>query len=191
MDVFVSATMLVLLLPVFPLIAIAVALRVGRPVLFRQRRIGLNGRELVVVKFRTMTDATDDAGELLPDDDRMTSFGRFLRRTSLDETPQLASVLFGEMSLVGPRPLPVAYRDRYTPEQFRRHLAQPGLTGLSAVRGRNALSWDEKLSLDVWYVDHWSLWLDVKILGATVVNVLTGRGVSPSGRETAEPFLGS
>jgi lipopolysaccharide/colanic/teichoic acid biosynthesis glycosyltransferase len=117
-----------------------------------------------------------DAGELLPDDDRMTSFGRFLRRTSLDETPQLVSVLFGEMSLVGPRPLPVAYRDRYTPEQFRRHLATPGLTGLSVVRGRNAISWEEKLSLDVWYVDHWSLWLDVKILSATIVNVLTGRG---------------
>ena len=191
MDVCISVALLVLLLPIFPIIAIAVALRVGRPVLFRQRRIGRGGSELMVVKFRTMTDATNDAGELLPDDDRMTSFGRFLRRTSLDETPQLVSVLFGEMSLVGPRPLPIAYRDLYTPEQFRRHLAQPGLTGLSAVRGRNAISWEEKLSLDVWYVDHWSLWLDVKILGSTIVNVLSGRGVSQPGRETVDPFLGS
>lgn len=191
MDVFVSAAMLVLLLPVVPVIAVAVAVRVGRPVLFRQRRIGQGGRELVVVKFRTMTDATNDAGEVLPDDVRMTSFGRSLRRTSLDEIPQLVSVLLGQMSLVGPRPLPVEYRDLYTPEQWRRHLIQPGLTGLSAVRGRNELSWREKFSLDVWYVDNWSLRLDVKILFATVANVLTGRGVKPPGRETADPFLGS
>ena len=150
--------------------------KLGSPVLFRQIRPGLDGRPFMMVKFRTMTDERDAGGELLPDAQRLTAFGRFLRATSLDELPELWNVLSGEMSLVGPRPLLMEYLPLYSPEQARRHEVRPGITGWAQVNGRNALSWEERFKLDVWYVDHRSLWLDLRILLRTAKTVLTGAG---------------
>ena len=163
----------------------------GRPVLFAQERPGLNGEIFKIYKFRTMTDDRDELGRLLPDEERLTRFGRFLRNSSLDELPELLNVLKGDMSLVGPRPLLVEYLPLYTRAQARRHDVKPGLTGWAQVGGRNALTWEEKFELDVWYVDNWSLWLDVKILFLTFANVITGKGVSQPGRATVDYFTGS
>jgi len=173
-----------------PMVAIACAVRVrmGSPVLFVQDRPGLHGRIFRLYKFRTMTDQLDDEGQLLPDAARLTVLGRFLRSTSLDELPQLLNVLKGDMSLVGPRPLLPQYLDRYSPEQARRHAVRPGITGLAQVSGRNALSWEERLALDAWYADHWSLWLDLRILTRTVAKVLRRDGISQPGSATAEEF---
>jgi len=168
-----------------------VAWKLGRPVLFRQRRPGRDGVPFWVLKFRTMTEARDAAGNLLPDAQRLTPFGRWLRSTSLDELPELLNVLRGEMSLVGPRPLLMQYLTRYRPDQARRHEVPPGLTGWAQINGRNALSWEEKFRLDVWYVDHRSLWLDLKILALTVVKVLRRDGISAAGEATMPEFLGS
>jgi len=178
-------------LPLAALVALAVRLALGRPLLFRQLRPGLGGRPFTLLKFRTMTEARDEDGRLLPDDQRLRRFGSFLRRTSLDELPELFNVLRGEMSLVGPRPLLMEYLDRYTPQQARRHEVKPGITGWAQVNGRNALTWEEKFELDVWYVDHMSSWLDVKILAMTVWKVLTGEGVSQPGHATMPQFLGT
>ena len=142
-------------------------------------------------KFRTMTDARDESGTLLSDEKRLTKFGQFLRSTSLDELPELLNVLKGDMSLVGPRPLLMEYLDRYTPEQARRHEVRPGITGWAQVNGRNALSWEEKFKLDVWYVDNWSLWLDIKILWKTVFKTLRREGISAAGEATMPPFMGT
>jgi len=172
-------------------VAVSVRLNLGRPVLFRQPRPGRHGRVFELVKFRTMTDARDPHGTLLPDAQRLTRFGRWLRSTSLDELPEVLNVLRGEMSLVGPRPLLVQYLDRYSPEQARRHEVLPGLTGWVQVKGRNALSWEEKFRLDVWYVDHHSLWLDLRILVLTVWQVLRRHGVSAPGDATMPEFMGS
>jgi len=172
------------------LIALAVRLRLGVPVLFRQRRPGLHGQPFTLLKFRTMTGARDAAGNLLPDAERLTPLGRFLRATSLDELPELLNVLKGEMSLVGPRPLLLEYLTRYTPEQARRHDVRPGITGWAQVNGRNALSWEHKFALDVWYVDHVSLGLDLKILVLTALRVLARQGISQPGHATMEEFLG-
>jgi lipopolysaccharide/colanic/teichoic acid biosynthesis glycosyltransferase len=172
-------------------VAVFVRLNLGRPVLFRQPRPGRHGRVFELIKFRTMTDACDAQGKLLPDAQRLTRFGRWLRSTSLDELPEVLNVLRGEMSLVGPRPLLVQYLDRYSPEQARRHEVLPGLTGWVQVKGRNALSWEEKFRLDVWYVDHHSLWLDLRILVLTVWQVLRRHGVSASGEATMPEFMGS
>ena len=172
-------------------VAVLVRLNLGRPVLFRQPRPGLHGRVFELIKFRTMTDARDPHGKLLPDAQRLTRFGRWLRSTSLDELPEVLNVLKGEMSLVGPRPLLVQYLDRYTPQQARRHEVPPGLTGWVQVKGRNALSWEEKFRLDVWYVDHHSLWLDLRILVLTVWQVLRRHGVSAPGDATMPEFMGS
>ena len=177
--------------PVFIIVALLILARIGRPVFFRQERPGLNARPFSLYKFRTMTDGRDEDGALLPDAQRLTPFGRFLRATSLDELPELFNVLKGDMSLVGPRPLLMRYLDRYTPEQFRRHEMPPGLTGWAQVNGRNALSWEEKFELDVWYVDHWSLWLDVKILALTLWKVLKKEGISQAGHATMEEFMGT
>ena len=177
--------------PVFIIVALLILARIGRPVFFRQERPGLNARPFSLYKFRTMTDGRDEYGALLPDAQRLTPFGRFLRATSLDELPELFNVLKGDMSLVGPRPLLMRYLDRYTPEQFRRHEMPPGLTGWAQVNGRNALSWEEKFELDVWYVDHWSLWLDVKILALTLWKVLKKEGISQAGHATMEEFMGT
>ena len=190
-DIVISLVLLILLLPVFLLIALLVRFTMGRPVLFRQMRPGLHGKPFVMLKFRTMTEDRDEEGRLLPDEKRLTRLGRFLRRTSLDELPELVNVLRGEMSLVGPRPLLMEYLDRYTPEQARRHEVKPGITGWAQVNGRNSLGWEEKFKLDVWYVDHWSIWLDIKILFLTVIKVLKREGISAEGHATMPEFLGT
>ena len=187
------AAALALLLLLLPLLALAWQIRrkLGSPVLFRQVRPGLQGRPFTMVKFRTMTDERGPDGALLPDAQRLTPFGRFLRASSLDELPELWNVLRGEMSLVGPRPLLMEYLPLYTPEQARRHEARPGITGWAQVNGRNAISWADKFALDVWYVDHRSLWLDVQILWRTVRKVLVRDGISAAGEATMTKFTGS
>lgn len=177
--------------PVLLGVAVLVRLKLGRPIFFRQRRLGRHGVIFEMIKFRTMTDARDAAGQLLPDAVRLTPFGRFLRSSSLDELPELWNVLKGEMSLVGPRPLLVQYLERYNPRQARRHEVQPGLTGLAQVNGRNALSWEEKFEWDVRYVETCSLALDVKILFLTVKAVLWRTGISAAGEATMPEFKGS
>ncbi|WP_024813016.1 sugar transferase [Acidovorax sp. JHL-3] len=190
-DTILSCTcLLVLGLPLLFLIW-QVRRKLGSPVFFRQTRPGLHGRPFEMVKFRTMTDARGDDGNLLSDAERLTAFGRFLRATSLDELPELWNVLRGDMSLVGPRPLLMEYLPLYSPEQARRHEVRPGITGWAQVNGRNALSWDDKFKLDVWYVDHRSLWLDVKILWLTVKKVLVREGISAAGEATMSKFTGS
>ncbi len=165
--------------------------KLGSPAFFRQTRPGMQGRPFNMIKFRTMTDARGADGELLPDADRLTPFGRFLRASSLDELPELWNVLKGDMSLVGPRPLLMDYLPLYSAEQSRRHEVRPGITGWAQVNGRNALSWDEKFKLDVWYVDNRSLWLDIKILWLTVRKVLVRDGISAAGEATMPRFVGS
>jgi lipopolysaccharide/colanic/teichoic acid biosynthesis glycosyltransferase len=173
------------------LLWVLVRRRLGRPVLFRQVRPGLHGRPFMMVKFRTMTDERGADGELLPDARRLTPFGHFLRATSLDELPELWNVLRGEMSLVGPRPLLMEYLPLYSPEQARRHEVRPGITGWAQVNGRNAVSWDERFKLDVWYVDHRSLWLDLRILWLTVRKVIVREGISAQGEATMPRFTGN
>lgn len=190
LDLFLGGLALLLCLPVIALTALLVRIRLGSPVLFSQSRPGLNGQPFTLFKFRTMTDGRDERGEALPDDERLTSFGAWLRRASLDELPELFNVIGGEMSLVGPRPLLMEYLDRYTQHQARRHEVRPGLTGWAQVKGRNSLSWDEKFELDVWYVDHLGPWLDLRILLWTVWTVLRGRGVSAEGHTTMPKFQG-
>ena len=179
------------LAPVMSILAVLVRFKLGSPVLFRQQRPGLHGKPFKLFKFRTMTDARAGDGNLLPDSERLTRFGRFLRKTSLDELPELWNVLKGDMSLVGPRPLLMQYLDRYTPEQARRHEVKPGMTGWTQVNGRNALTWEEKFKLDVWYVDHQSFWLDMKIIVMTVWKVLRREGINQTGQATAEEFMGN
>ena len=190
-DVVASACALLLL--ALPLLVVIwmVRRKLGSPVFFTQMRPGLHGKPFEMVKFRTMTDARGPDGALLPDADRLTPFGRFLRATSLDELPELWNVLKGDMSLVGPRPLLMEYLPLYSPEQARRHAVRPGVTGWAQVNGRNTLSWDDKFKLDVWYVDHRSLWLDLKILWLTVRKVLVREGISAAGEATMGKFTGS
>jgi lipopolysaccharide/colanic/teichoic acid biosynthesis glycosyltransferase len=190
-DVVGAAAALVVLSPLLLVVAALVRLRMGSPVLFRQERPGRDGRPFQLVKFRTMTDRRGPDGALLPDADRLTALGRWFRRTSIDELPELLNVLAGDMSLVGPRPLLMQYLPLYTPEQARRHEVRPGLTGWAQVNGRNAVSWEEKFALDVWYVDHRSTKLDVEIVGRTIKQVVGGHGVSAPGHATIEPFRGS
>ncbi|WP_041454439.1 sugar transferase [Anaerolinea thermophila] len=190
-DLTLAVLALVLLSPVLLFTALAVRLGLGKPVLFRQPRPGYRGRVFTLYKFRTMRDALAPDGTPLPDDQRLTPLGRFLRATSLDELPELFNVLKGEMSLVGPRPLLVKYLPLYTPEQMRRHEVLPGITGWAQINGRNALSWQDKFRLDVWYVDHWSFWLDVKILILTVWKVLRREGINQPGQATASEFDGT
>jgi lipopolysaccharide/colanic/teichoic acid biosynthesis glycosyltransferase len=186
-----AALLLILISPLLAVIALLVRMKLGSPVLFRQRRPGRGGKIFELLKFRTMTGARDAQGKLLPDEARLTRFGRGLRSLSLDELPQLWNVLRGELSFVGPRPLLAEYLERYTPEQARRHLVKPGITGWAQVNGRNAISWDEKFALDTWYVDHWSLWLDFRILLLTVWRVFARHGVSQAGHATMPEFMGS
>jgi lipopolysaccharide/colanic/teichoic acid biosynthesis glycosyltransferase len=191
LDVVVSAIALIVLSPLLVVVAVIIWLRMGRPVLFRQQRPGYMGVPFFALKFRSMTDQRDDEGRHLPDRKRITRLGAFLRRSSLDELPQFWNVLRGEMSLVGPRPLLMQYLDRYTPEQARRHAVPPGITGWTQVNGRNDLLWEKKLALDVWYVDHWSFGLDLRILGITVWKVLKGEGISADGSATMPEFMGT
>lgn len=182
---------LVLLSPVLAGVALALLATEGRPVLFRQPRGGLHGKVFYIYKFRTMRETADDQGRPLPDDQRISNLGRFLRATSLDELPELFNILRGEMSLVGPRPLMAVYLERYTPEQMHRHDMLPGLTGWAQINGRNAISWVERFRLDVWYTTHWSFWLDIKILFATLAKVVRREGISEPGQATMTEFLGS
>jgi len=191
LDLSISVPLAIALSPIVVMTALLVRFKLGRPVLFRQKRPGKGGRIFVLNKFRTMNDAREENGQLLPDEQRLTRFGEALRRFSLDELPQLWNVLRGDMSLVGPRPLLVEYLDRYTPEQARRHEVMPGITGWAQVNGRNAISWEEKLELDVWYVDHARFLLDLRILWLTLVNVLSRKDISSEGHATMEEFLGS
>lgn len=190
-DVTAAAIGLVILAPVLLVVAVLVRSRLGTPVLFRQHRPGFRGVSFEVLKFRTMTDERDRDGALLFDAQRLTGFGRRLRSTSIDELPQLLNVLKGDLSLVGPRPLLVRYLDRYTPEQARRHDVLPGITGWTQVNGRNAIPWERKFELDVWYVDHWSLRLDAIILFLTMRKVLSRKGISDGVSVTSHEFLGS
>ncbi len=190
-DIVVSGLFLIVLSPLMLTLVLLVWRKLGSPILFRQVRPGLHGKPFVMYKFRTMTDARDADGNLLPDSERLTTFGRWLRATSLDELPELFNVLKGDMSLVGPRPLLMKYLTRYTPEQARRHEVKPGITGWAQIHGRNALSWEEKFQLDVWYVDNWSLWLDMKILWCTLRIVLMREGISAEGHATMPEFRGT
>lgn len=190
-DFLASLITLILLSPIIALVAWKIRKNLGSPVLFRQTRPGLNGKSFEMVKFRSMKDAVDAKGNPLPDDERMTPFGDKLRSSSLDELPGLWNVLKGDMSLVGPRPLLVQYLPLYNKEQARRHDVRPGITGWAQINGRNAISWEEKFALDVWYVDNRTLWLDIKILFLTVKKVFVKEGISADGHVTIEPFMGS
>lgn len=190
LDFCLALSLLLVLLPIMIILSIMVALKLGRPILFRQVRPGLGAILFTLYKFRTMTDARDAQGSLLSDAERLTPLGRFLRSTSLDELPELFNVLKGEMSLVGPRPLLTKYLDRYTPEQARRHEVKPGITGWAQINGRNAISWEQKFALDVWYVEHLSLGLDLKILLLTAWKTLQREGISQAGQATAQEFMG-
>lgn len=190
LDVVLSGIALILLSPVLAALAVLVRVKLGSPVLFRQQRPGLHGRPFTLLKFRSMSSERDSQGNLLPDADRLGVFGRTLRSTSLDELPELWNILRGDMSLVGPRPLLMDYLERYSPEQARRHDVRPGLTGLAQTSGRNSLSWPEKFSLDVWYVDHVSLRLDTAILWWTLTSVVRRDGISANGEATMPPFEG-
>lgn len=190
-DLCLSLLLLILFAPLLAIIAAIVALFLGRPILFRQQRPGLQGEPFILLKFRSMRDAFDADGRTLPDSERLTGLGRALRRTSLDELPELINVLRGEMSLVGPRPLLMEYLSLYTAQQARRHEVRPGITGWAQINGRNALDWEEKFRLDVWYVDHRSMLLDIRILLRTIAGVLRGSDVSQPGHVSMERFRGS
>jgi len=189
-DIVASSFGLLLLSPVIAMVAWRIRHKLGTPVLFRQVRPGLNGKPFEMVKFRTMLDAVDPTGHLLPDSKRMTPFGSFLRSSSLDELPELWNVLKGDMSLVGPRPLLMEYLPLYSPEENRRHEVRPGVTGWAQINGRNALSWEEKFALDLWYVDNRSLWLDLRIIFLTVKKVFMRDGISADGEATMPKFTG-
>lgn len=187
-DILVSLMILVVFTPLMGCIALLILWRMGRLVIFRQRRPGLHECPFTLYKFRTMNDARGPGGRPLPDGERLTRLGRFLRRTSLDELPQLWNVLRGDMSLVGPRPLLVKYLSLYSPEQARRHEVKPGITGWAQINGRNSISWDEKFSMDCWYVEHWNLWLDMRILAVTAWIIRRREGISAAGHSTMPPF---
>lgn len=190
-DIVVSFALLLCLFPLLLTLAVLVRIRLGSPVMFRQQRPGLHGKPFVLCKFRSMSDEKDENGNLLPDHVRLGSFGQLLRRLSFDELPQLWNVLKGDMSLIGPRPLLMRYLERYSPRQKRRHEVRPGITGWAQVNGRNALSWDERFELDVWYVDHQSFLLDLKILGMTVGKLFSNQDVSAEGHVTMPEFMGN
>ncbi len=189
-DLLAACSALIALSPLISLVAVLIVIVLGRPVLFKQERPGLDGKPFFLYKFRTMTEERNQRGKLLPDELRMTPLGRYLRRYSLDELPQLLNVIKGDMSIVGPRPLLMEYIPLYTKEQARRHEVKPGITGWTQVNGRNALGWDERFKLDVWYVDHHTFWLDLKIIWLTLIRVLKSEGISEEGHETMSKFTG-
>ena len=190
-DIIASAIALLVLLPVIAVVALQVRRKLGSPVLFRQARPGKDGKPFEMIKFRTMLDAVDEEDNLLPDAERMTPFGHFIRATSLDELPELWNVLKGDMSLVGPRPLLMEYLPLYSAEQHRRHEVRPGVTGWAQINGRNAISWEDKFELDAWYVDNRSFWLDLKIIYLTLKKVVIRDGISAEGEATMHKFTGS
>ncbi len=191
LEIIMSMLIIVVISPLIVILRAIIRLKLGSPIIFKQLRPGKDGKIFTMYKFRTMSDKKDENGQLLSDELRMTKLGNFLRSTSLDELPELLNVLKGDMSFVGPRPLLVEYLDRYTAEQNRRHQVKPGITGWAQVNGRNAISWDEKFKLDVWYVDNWSLGLDIRILFMTVFRVLKRDGISQQGNVTMSKFTGS
>ncbi len=191
LDIIISLTILFSIFPFIIVLITVVRIFIGTPVFFTQNRPGQHGVPFKLYKIRTMSDIRDSLGRFLPDTERLTPLGRFLRSTSLDELPELFNVLKGDMSLVGPRPLLMQYLERYSPEQARRHEVKPGITGWAQVNGRNALTWEEKFKLDVWYMDNWSLWLDIKIIGMTIWKILKQEGISQPGEATAREFMGS
>ncbi len=190
-DLLVAALLLVLCSPILLVVALLVRVQHGKPVFFGQKRPGYRSRPFYIYKFRSMTNARAADGSLLPDAQRLTRLGRFLRASSLDELPEFFNILRGEMSLVGPRPLLMQYLERYNSQQARRHDVLPGITGWAQINGRNAISWEEKFALDVWYVDHWSFWLDFKILFLTLWKVIKREGISQPGHATAQEFIGN
>lgn len=190
-DVIVSFSVLLAFSPILLLVALLVRIKLGSPIFFTQIRPGLHGKPFKMVKFRTLTEQKDESGNYLPDADRLTSFGALLRSTSLDELPELWNVLKGDMSLVGPRPLLMEYLPLYTPEQYRRHEVRPGVTGLAQINGRNAIDWDTRFQLDVYYVDHQSFWFDMKIIVLTAAKVLKREGIQQEGQATVSKFTGS
>jgi len=189
-DIVVSFLWLIVLMPLLLILAILIRFKLGSPILFKQDRPGLNGKIFRLYKFRTMTDERNEYGELLPDEERLTSFGKTLRATSMDELPELWNILKGNMSLVGPRPLLVEYLPLYSTEQLRRHNVRPGLTGHAQINGRNAINWSEKFRYDCWYVDNLSFWLDMKVIFLTVAKVFSRKGISSSTSVTMERFKG-
>ncbi|WP_417446722.1 sugar transferase [Kangiella sp.] len=190
-DLVCSSLALITLFPIIIVVALLIRIKLGSPIIFTQKRPGLNNKAFNMIKFRSMLDKRDSDGNLLPDSERLTKFGLFIRATSLDELPGLWNVLKGDMSLVGPRPLLMEYLELYTPEQARRNEVRPGITGWAQVNGRNAISWEDKFKLDVWYVDNQSIWLDLKILFMTVKKVFVREGISADGHVTIEKFKGS
>ena len=188
LDLIISLGLMIFVLPIMLIVALLIYIKIGYPCIFRQKRPGLQGKPFYIYKFRTMTNAVDEVGNLLPDKNRITELGRILRKFSLDELPQLLNVIQGELSLVGPRPLLMEYLPIYSSEQVRRHDVKPGITGWAQVNGRNSISWEEKFELDVWYVDHQSFWLDIKILCMTLLKVVKSEGISQQGQVTMEAF---
>jgi len=191
LDLFLGIPLLILIIPLMGLVAAMILLWLGNPVLFKQLRPGKNNVSFILYKFRTMSEEYDSSGRLLSDDLRISKLGKFLRKLSLDELPELFNVLKGDMSLIGPRPLLMQYLDRYTPEQARRHEVKPGITGWAQVNGRNAITWEEKFKYDVWYVDNLSFWLDLKIIFMTIIKVIKGEGINQPGQATMDEFMGS
>lgn len=191
LDIILASLLLLLLLPLLSGLALLIYLKLGSPIFFQQQRPGLRGKPFTILKFRTMTDVRDPQGNPLPDNQRLPPFGRWLRSTSLDELPELINVLRGEMSLVGPRPLLMKYLPLYTPAQMRRHEVRPGITGWAQVNGRNAISWEEKFEFDLWYIDHQTLWLDIKIIALTAGKILSRDNISQAGHATMPEFSGS
>lgn len=191
LDILFSLLVLVLFSPILILISLLVLITLGTPILFRQKRPGYKSKIFEIFKFRTMRSGLDQDGNPLPDEQRITSLGKALRSISLDELPEVINILRGEMSWVGPRPLLVEYLDRYNTEQIRRHDVLPGLTGWAQIHGRNVLTWEDKFTLDVWYVDNWSLWLDIKIFFMTIWKVITREGINQAGHISAEVFMGN
>jgi lipopolysaccharide/colanic/teichoic acid biosynthesis glycosyltransferase len=187
-DIIISISLLVILMPLLILIVILVNWKIGCPIIFKQIRSGYKGQLFTIYKFRTMQDRQDSNGNMLPDAERLTSLGRFLRKLSLDELPELFNVLKGDMSLVGPRPLLPQYLERYSSEQIRRHEVKPGITGWAQINGRNAITWEEKFKLDVWYVDNWSLRLDIKIIFMTIWKIIKREGINQPGQATMDEF---
>jgi lipopolysaccharide/colanic/teichoic acid biosynthesis glycosyltransferase len=191
LDLGIALTGLIILSPLMIIISILVAVFLGLPIFFHQKRPGLHGKIFKLYKFRTMNEKRDENNHLLPDEKRLTKFGHFLRTTSLDELPELFNILKGDMSIVGPRPLLISYLPLYNQHQMRRHDVLPGLTGWAQINGRNTLTWEEKFDLDVWYVDHWTFGLDLKIIAQTIIKVIKREGISQPGQATSEPFRGT